>query len=95
MVGAGADGSAADGADAHDDFIAAGADVIATNTYAVVPYHIGETAMRNGPMSAGARRKLARDAADAVPHQVQVAASIPPMFGSYKPRNSRCAARAG
>ena len=72
--------------DAHDDFIAAGADVIATNTYAVVPYHIGEDRYeeRSDELLALAA-KLARDAADAVPHQVQVAASIPPMFGSYKP----------
>ena len=26
----------------HDQFIAAGADVITTNTYAIVPFHIGE-----------------------------------------------------
>ena len=72
--------------DAHDDFISEGADVIATNTYAVVPYHIGEDryeAQSEELLTLAA--KLARDAADAVPHQVHVAASIPPMFGSYKP----------
>lgn len=26
----------------HDEFIAAGADVITTNSYALVPFHIGE-----------------------------------------------------
>ena len=72
--------------DAHDDFIAAGADVIATNTYAVVPYHIGEDRYEERAEELlTLAAKLARDAADAVPHEVQVAASVPPMFGSYKP----------
>ncbi|MEX0503390.1 homocysteine S-methyltransferase family protein [Alphaproteobacteria bacterium LSUCC0719] len=72
--------------DAHDAFIEAGADVITTNTYAIVPFHIGEDryeAQSEELLALAA--KLARDAADAVPHSVQVAASIPPMFGSYKP----------
>ena len=68
------------------DDLSCRADVIATNTYAVVPYHIGEDryeAQSEELLTLAA--KLARDAADAVPHQVHVAASIPPMFGSYKP----------
>jgi len=72
--------------DAHDAFIEAGADVITTNTYAIVPFHIGDDryeAQSEDLLALAA--KLARDAADAVPHSVQVAASIPPMFGSYKP----------
>ena len=72
--------------DVHDAFIAAGADVISTNTYAIVPFHIGEDryeAESEELLTLAA--KLARDAADAVPHEVQVAASVPPMFGSYKP----------
>ena len=28
--------------DAHDSFIAAGADIITTNSYAIVPFHIGK-----------------------------------------------------
>ena len=28
--------------DVHDQFIAAGVDVITTNSYAIVPFHIGE-----------------------------------------------------
>ena len=72
--------------DVHDAFIAAGANVISTNTYAIVPFHIGEDryeAESEELLTLAA--KLARDAADAVPHEVQVAASVPPMFGSYKP----------
>ena len=70
----------------HDQFIAAGADVITTNTYAIVPFHIGEERYEDeggGLLELAA--KLARDAADAVPQEVQVAASVPPMFGSYLP----------
>ncbi|MGB1872243.1 MAG: homocysteine S-methyltransferase family protein [Candidatus Puniceispirillaceae bacterium] len=72
--------------DAHDAFIEAGADIITTNTYAIVPFHIGEErfeAQSEELLTLAA--KLARDAADAVPQSVQVAASIPPMFGSYRP----------
>ena len=72
--------------DAHDAFIAAGADVITTNSYAVVPFHIGEDRFESQSEALlTLAAKLARDAADAVPHPVQVAASIPPMFGSYRP----------
>ena len=51
----------------HDQFIAAGADVITTNTYAIVPFHIGEDryeAQSEELLTLAA--KLARDAADAV-----------------------------
>jgi S-methylmethionine-dependent homocysteine/selenocysteine methylase len=70
----------------HDEFIAAGADVITTNSYAIVPFHIGE--QRYAAESSSLLRlaaKLAREAADAAPHPVRVAASIPPMCGSYQP----------
>ena len=70
----------------HDSFIEAGADVITTNSYAIVPFHIGDDRYEDqaGDLLTLAA-KLARDAADAVPHPVRVAASIPPMFGSYEP----------
>ena len=71
---------------AHDAFIESGATIITTNSYAVVPFHIGEDLFRD---QAGAlldlAGQLARDAADAAPHSVQVAAGVPPMFGSYQP----------
>ena len=70
----------------HDQFIAAGADVITTNSYAIVPFHIGEDRFeaQAGELLVLAA-KLASDAADAVSHKVYVAASVPPMFGSYQP----------
>jgi S-methylmethionine-dependent homocysteine/selenocysteine methylase len=71
---------------AHRAFIEAGADVITTNAYAVVPFHIGEArfAARGRELAALAGR-LARAEADAAGRPVQVAGSLPPLFGSYRP----------
>ena len=71
---------------AHVDFINAGADVIIANTYGVVPFHIGDDrfATRAGELATLAG-KLAREAADASAGRVRVAASMPPLFGSYEP----------
>lgn len=70
----------------HDDFIGAGADVIITNNYAVVPFHLGDDrfAARGAELTALSGR-LAREAADASDRSVTVAGSIPPLFGSYQP----------
>ncbi len=71
---------------AHDAFLQAGADIITTNSYAIVPFHIGEdlfTARASELLQLSG--KLARAAADDAGRQVRVAASVPPMFGSYQP----------
>lgn len=75
---------------AHRNFIEAGADVIITNVYAVVPYHLGEErfAARGAELASLAAR-LARQAADEAPHAVRVAGSLPPLFGSYEPWDYR------
>jgi S-methylmethionine-dependent homocysteine/selenocysteine methylase len=71
---------------AHTNFIAAGAEVIITNTYAVVPFHIGEARFAAEAVELAALAgRLARQAADAAPHPVRVAGSLPPLFGSYRP----------
>jgi len=71
---------------AHDAYIAAGAEVISTNSYALVPFHIGdERFAANGPDLIALSGKLARAAADAAKAPVRVAGGIPPMFGSYRP----------
>ncbi len=71
---------------AHDAFIAAGADAITTNSYAVVPFHIGEERFRkDGRVLADRAGRIAREAADASPREVTVAGSLPPLFGSYRP----------
>jgi len=70
---------------AHASFIAAGARVITTNSYAVVPFHIGEERFAaRGEELADLAGRLARRAADAA-GGVTVAGGLPPLFGSYRP----------
>lgn len=71
---------------AHRAFIAAGAQLITTNSYALVPFHIGEAKFAtDGARLAALAGTLARQAADGANHPVQVAGSLPPLFGSYRP----------
>ncbi len=71
---------------AHDAFIAAGASVITTNSYAVVPFHIGEERFaKDGLALADLSGRLARTSADKAGNAVRVAGSLPPVFGSYRP----------
>ena len=71
-------------AEVHEGFAASGAQILTTNSYAVVPFHIGEarfTAMGNALADrAGA---VARVVADR--HGIKVAGSLPPTLGSYQP----------
>lgn len=72
--------------DTHLDYIRAGAEVITANSYAVVPFHIGQTRFDNEAADLAATAgRLAREAADAGGRDVRVAASLPPLFGSYRP----------
>ncbi len=73
---------------AHEAFIASGAQVVTVNSYAVVPFHLGEElfAARGRELAALAGR-LAREAADEADRDVLVAGSLPPLFGSYEPGN--------
>ncbi len=72
----------------HEEFIAAGADVVTTNSYALVPFHIGEERFRaDGRRLIALSGRLAREAADtAQDRAVRVAGSLPPIFGSYEPQ---------
>lgn len=71
---------------AHDAFIHAGAHVISTNSYAVVPFHIGEPRFQeNGDSLARLAGSIARAAAAASVNPVRVAGSLPPPLGSYRP----------
>ena len=56
----------------HRAYVEAGADVITTNSYALVPFHIGA-------------ERFASEVADATPLGVKVAGSLPPVCGSYRP----------
>ncbi|MCI0915036.1 homocysteine S-methyltransferase family protein [Pseudomonas putida] len=70
----------------HAAYIDAGAGVITSNSYAVVPFHIGEDRFADeGFALAATAGQLARTAADASPRPVRVAGSLPPLFGSYRP----------
>ena len=70
---------------AHRNFIEAGAQVITTNSYAVVPFHIGDERFRSeGRELAALSGRLAGEAAATRP-DVTVAGSLPPLFGSYLP----------
>ncbi|WP_313554956.1 homocysteine S-methyltransferase family protein [Agrobacterium cavarae] len=72
----------------HAEFIEAGADVVTTNSYALVPFHIGEERFRKeGASLIALSGRLAREAADASGRKVTVAGSLPPIFGSYEPQN--------
>ena len=69
----------------HRGFVEAGAEVITTNSYALVPFHIGpERFASDGARLAALAGRLAREVADAAPTKVRVAGSLPPICGSYR-----------
>lgn len=68
----------------HDEFAAAGAGVISTNSYAVVPFHLGQERFAADGVKLAARAgQLARTVAEN--RGVKVAGSLPPVMGSYRP----------
>ena len=70
----------------HAAYIDSGANVITSNSYAVVPFHIGEARFaQEGQALAALAGELARRAVQASGKAVQVAGSLPPLFGSYRP----------
>ncbi len=70
---------------AHQNFVAAGAEVITTNSYAIVPFHLGaERFEREGHRLAALAGRLARSVADAAPRPITVAGGLPPLCGSYR-----------
>ena len=71
---------------AHAHFIKAGADIITTNAYAVVPFHIGQERFdAQGFALAELAGRCAREEADKAEHPVKVAGCLPPVAGSYVP----------
>ncbi|MAE50268.1 MAG: homocysteine S-methyltransferase [Micavibrio sp.] len=71
---------------AHINFIESGAEVITTNAYAVIPYHIGEERFNSdGRALIKLSAQLARKAANTCEPPIKVAGCIPPLFGSYMP----------
>ncbi len=69
----------------HLDFIRAGAEVITTNSYALVPFHIGSRFAAEGENLAALAGRLAQQAVRQSGRTVSIAASLPPLFGSYRP----------
>lgn len=72
---------------AHANFIKAGAQIITTNSYALVPYHIGEERFtQQGRTLIKLSGALARRAAEECGQSdIRIAGCIPPLFGSYMP----------
>ncbi len=69
----------------HKTFITSGASVITTNSYALVPFHIGEERFKHqGRTLAESAGEMARAAVDETGTGTRVAGSIPPLFGSYR-----------
>lgn len=69
----------------HEIFLEHGAQVITTNSYAVVPFHIGEKRFAaDGFTLAQLAGKLAKQAVEKSGKNAKIAGSIPPLFGSYR-----------
>ncbi|MEI8297171.1 MAG: homocysteine S-methyltransferase family protein [Pseudomonadota bacterium] len=69
----------------HEAYVEAGADVITTNSYAVVPFHLGAGRhAADGLRLAALSGTLAHDVAAKSPRPVLVAGSLPPVCGSYR-----------
>jgi S-methylmethionine-dependent homocysteine/selenocysteine methylase len=70
----------------HAAYVQAGADVITTNSYALVPFHIGEERfVAQAEALAALAGRLARDVKLQAGRPVAVAGSLPPSCGSYRP----------
>ena len=74
---------------AHEAFFRAGAEIATTNSYAVVPFHIGtDRFAAHGLELAALSGRLAREAAEAtadIRPNGRVAGCLPPACGSYRP----------
>lgn len=71
---------------AHQGFIDAGAEIITVNSYACVPFHLGEALYQaQGAALAQQAAVIAKDVAQNAKQNVLVAGSLPPAFGSYRP----------
>ncbi|MDF5890329.1 homocysteine S-methyltransferase family protein [Pseudomonas syringae pv. syringae] len=71
---------------AHRSFIEAGARIITSNSYALVPFHLGEQRFAEHGLALAQRAgQVAREAAGQSRDAVLVAGSLPPALGSYRP----------
>ncbi|MCV2401597.1 homocysteine S-methyltransferase family protein [Marinomonas sp. C2222] len=73
-------------AQAHQNFIDAGANIITVNSYACVPFHLGEELyQQQGEKLAEQAAIIAKESAQSANQKVLVAGSLPPPLGSYRP----------
>ena len=73
-------------AQAHQNFIQAGAEIITVNSYACVPFHLGDALYQEqGETLARQAAVIAKNVASSSTQPIQVAGSLPPPFGSYRP----------
>lgn len=71
---------------AHQAYVDAGAEIITTNSYGLVPHMIGAKRFNSEARALADRAgAIARAVADAAPQRVRVAGSLPPLFKSYQP----------
>ena len=69
----------------HLDFIRAGAEVITTNNYAVVPFHIGQERFDAEVKDlVNIAVMQAKTAVEESRKKVLIAGCLPPLFGSYR-----------
>ena len=72
--------------DVHGDYIAAGADVIITNTYGIIRGELAREGLEDRFAELNIQAcKLAQEARAACGRQVLIAGSLPPLRGSYRP----------
>jgi S-methylmethionine-dependent homocysteine/selenocysteine methylase len=70
----------------HADFIAAGADIITTNTYGLSRERVARAGIEHRyPELNRIAGRLAAEARDAASRPVAIAGSLPPLAGSYRP----------
>ena len=69
----------------HRAYCQAGAEVITTNSYALVPFHIGDARFANAGLELAKRAGSVARAAAQDFSGVRVAGSLPPVCGSYRP----------
>ncbi|MBF4244907.1 homocysteine S-methyltransferase family protein [Vibrio anguillarum] len=71
---------------AHQGFIDSGADIITVNSYACVPFHLGESLYQtDGARLANLAAQIAAEVAQQSERPILVAGSMPPAMGSYRP----------
>ncbi|MBJ7550587.1 homocysteine S-methyltransferase family protein [Marinomonas ostreistagni] len=71
--------------DVHKAFIAAGSRVITTNSYALVPFHIGEEVFKQRAAELAIESaNVAKQAVVESGEDVKIAGSLAPLFGSYR-----------